>query len=64
MEHLTLESCHIKKVGSGLNDKRKHLQKLLTMVGNHEVRNVYITYKDRLTRFGFKLLRRLLNELV
>ena len=46
----------LKEVGSGLNDKRKQLQKLLVMVGNHEVRNVYITYKDRLTRFGFHYL--------
>ena len=51
----------LKEVGSGLNDKRKQLQKLLTMVGNHEVRNVYITYKDRLTRFGFHYLETLFN---
>lgn len=31
------------------------------MVGNHEVRNVYIAYKDRLTRFGFHYLETLFN---
>lgn len=46
----------LKEVGSGLNDKRKQLQKLLKMVCNNEVRNVYVTYKDRLTRFGFNYL--------
>ena len=46
----------LKEVGSGLNDKRKQLQKLLKMVCNNEVRNVYVTYKDRLTRFGFHYL--------
>lgn len=46
----------LKEVGSGLNDKRPNLQKLLTMVCKNEVRNVYITYKDRLTRFGFHYL--------
>jgi len=46
----------LKEVGSGLNDKRVQLQKLLKMAANNEVRNVYITYKDRLTRFGFHYL--------
>lgn len=46
----------LKEVGSGLNDKRVQLQKLLTMVCNNEVRNVYVTYKDRLTRFGYHYL--------
>ena len=46
----------LKEVGSGLNDKRPNLQKLLAMVCKNEVRNVYVTYKDRLTRFGFHYL--------
>ena len=46
----------LKEVGSGLNDNRKYLQKLLWMVSRNEVRNVYVTYKDRLTRFGFRYL--------
>lgn len=46
----------LKEVGSGLNDNRKHLQKLLSMVCRNEVRNVYVTYKDRLTRFGYHYL--------
>ena len=46
----------LKDVGSGLNEKRVNFQKLLTMVCNNEVRNVYVTYKDRLTRFGFYYL--------
>lgn len=51
----------LKEVGSGLNDKRKKLQQLLTMVSKGEVRNVYITYKDRLTRFGFNYLEIMFN---
>ena len=46
----------LKEVGSGLNDGRVQLQKLLHMVCRGEVRNVYITYKDRLTRFGYRYL--------
>ena len=51
----------LKEVGSGLNDKRKLLQQLLMMVSRREVRNVYITYKDRLTRFGFHYLETMFN---
>jgi len=36
----------LKRVGSGLNDKRVQLQKLLNMVTKNEVRNVYITSSD------------------
>ena len=46
----------LKEVGSGLNDSRKELQKLLQMICRNEVRNVYVTYRDRLTRFGFHYL--------
>ena len=38
-------------------DKRKQLQKLLRMVLNNEVSRIFITYEDRLTRFGFEYLR-------
>ena len=43
----------LKEIGSGLNDKRKQLQKLIGMVMEDEVQTVYVTYKDRLTRFRF-----------
>lgn len=46
----------IKEVGSGLNDKRKGLLDLIKDVHEGKVRNVYITYKDRLTRFGYNYL--------
>ena len=46
----------LKEVGSGLNDKRVQLQKLLKMVANNEVRNVYVTYKDRFTHFWYHYL--------
>lgn len=47
----------LSEVGSGLNDKRKQLQKLLRMVLNNEVSRIFITYEDRLTRFGFEYLK-------
>lgn len=48
----------LKEVGSGLNDNRPKLMQLIDMVMANEVRNVYITYKDRLTRFGFHYLEK------
>lgn len=47
----------LKECGSGLNDKRPKLQQLLDMVLEDKVRNVYVTYADRLTRFGYEYLR-------
>lgn len=47
----------LKECGSGLNDKRPKLQQLLDMVLHDKVRNVYVTYNDRLTRFGYEYLR-------
>ena len=42
----------LKDIGSGLNGKRRQLQKLIGMVLDDEVQTVYVIYKDRLTRFG------------
>lgn len=49
------------EVGSGLNDHRKKLQQLLKMVMNNEVNRVFVTYRDRLTRFGFNYLKTMFN---
>ena len=43
-------------VGSGLNTNRKGLLKLFDYVVNRQVDIVVVTYKDRLTRFGFEYL--------
>lgn len=49
-------------VGSGLNDKRKGLLKLMSMASKKEITHVYIRYKDRLTRFGFNYLEVYMNS--
>ena len=43
-------------ITSGLNEKRHGLNKLFQLVNRGEVDVVVITYKDRLTRFGFRYL--------
>ena len=46
-----------KEVGSGLNDKRPKLKKLIEIIEDDQVRNIYVSYKDRLTRSGFEYLK-------
>lgn len=46
----------IKEIGSGLNDRRPKLFRVLRMVAERKVDVVIIEYKDRLTRFGFNYL--------
>lgn len=45
-------------VGSGLNTKRSNLNSLIDCIFTHNVSYVYITYRDRLTRFGFEYLEK------
>lgn len=42
------------EVASGMNENREKFNELLDMVMNNEVDTVYVTYKDRLTRFGYE----------
>lgn len=44
------------EIGSGLNDKREKLHQLLDMVLQDKVDRIFVTYRDRLTRFGFHYL--------
>ena len=51
-----------KDVGSGLNARRKNLWKLLRDARKGVFSQVLLTYKDRLTRFGFEYLKNYLAE--
>lgn len=48
----------LSEVGSGLNDKRKKLDQLLDMVLQDKVDRIFVTSRDRLTRFGFHYLEK------
>lgn len=52
----------IKDNGSGLNENRKGLQKLLKLAQERKINTVYITTQDRLAIFGYTHLERLLEE--
>jgi excisionase family DNA binding protein len=43
-------------IGSGLNARRRRLGQLLELARHRSIRAVAMTYKDRLTRFGFEYL--------
>ena len=47
----------VKEIGSGVNDTRPKLMKLLT---DPSVTRIVVEHKDRLTRFGFNYLEKLL----
>jgi putative resolvase len=47
-----------KEIASGMNDKRPKLMKLLDSKPTH----IIVEHKDRLTRFGFNYLEKLLNQ--
>ena len=49
---------NIKEIGSGLNDNRKKLLKIL-QEDDYDV--IIVEHKDRLTRFGFNYIETLLN---
>lgn len=49
----------ISDVASGLNDNRKGLAKLINLVQTGNVKRIYISYKDRLTRFGFNYIKQI-----
>ena len=46
----------IEDIGSGINYKKKGLQKLISMISNKEISKIVILYKDRLVRFGFEII--------
>ncbi|WP_369524183.1 IS607 family transposase [Ileibacterium valens] len=47
---------------SGLNTTRKGLSRMLDLIEQDQVKTVFITHKDRLTRFGFEFIERLCKE--
>jgi excisionase family DNA binding protein len=53
----------ITDVSSGLNDKRKGLLKLISLAQEEKISDVAITFKDRLTRFGYHYLEQFFSSL-
>ena len=51
----------ISDIGSGINYKRKGLEKLIKQITFGEVDKVVVLYKDRLVRFGFEMIEYIAN---
>ena len=49
----------VKEVGSGINDKRR---KLLKLLADPTITVIVVEHKDRLTRFGFRYIETLLEQ--
>ena len=50
------------EIASGLNDNRKELNRLLFNIQNRKIKTVYISFKDRLTRFGFNYFKEIFKN--
>ncbi len=46
----------ISDIGSGINYKKRGLKELLRLVSTNQIDKLYISYKDRLVRFGYELI--------
>ena len=52
----------IKDIGSGLNFKRKGFNTILDIAFKGDIGEVVVTHKDRLCRFGFELVLRIIES--
>lgn len=50
------------EIASGMNDSRKEFNKLIDLVLSGKVDRVYVSFKDRLTRFGFEHIQNLFKR--
>jgi hypothetical protein len=50
------------EIASGMNENRSEFNKMITSVLNNEISNIFITYKDRFTRFGFDYFQNICKQ--
>ena len=60
-QNWTVEKTY-KDVGSGLNEDRRQLNKMLDEISSQNFGRILITYQDRLTRFGYSYLERYIED--
>lgn len=46
-------------LGSGLNFKKKGLNKLIELIISHQIKEIIVTHKDRMLRFGLEIILKL-----
>lgn len=47
-------------IASGMNDDRTDFNRMLSLCVEEKIKTIYVTYKDRLTRFGFGYIEKFL----
>jgi predicted site-specific integrase-resolvase len=52
----------ITDVGSGINYERNGLNEIIDIAIRGELEELVITYKDRLTRFGYEMIERIIKK--
>ncbi|MHC1635309.1 MAG: IS607 family transposase [Candidatus Methanospirareceae archaeon] len=52
----------IEDIGSGLNERRRGLKKLLKLIREGKVKKVVVEYEDRLARFGLRYLKEIFDD--
>lgn len=52
----------IKDIGSGINMNRRGLNKIIDYAIDGKIKEVVVAHKDRLSRFGFPLIERLIKK--
>ena len=51
-----------KEISSGLNENRNKFNEIINMVLENKVNKIFISYKDRLSRFGFKYFENMFKK--
>ena len=46
----------ISDIGSGINYNKRGLKELLKLISTNQIERLYLSFKDRLVRFGFELI--------
>jgi putative resolvase len=66
LEYCVSKKYHVEyildEVGSGLNDKRKKLSKLMELAEQHKISKVLVEHKDQLTRFNYEIMVRFFSS--
>jgi predicted site-specific integrase-resolvase len=52
----------IQDIGSGINMNRKGLNRIIDLAIDGKVKEVVVAYKDRLTRFGYDMIERIIQK--
>ncbi len=67
LEQFALENGYtnlvkFRDIASGLNPKRRGLQRIFKLIDANQIDTIIVNYKDRLTRFGFEYLESYFNS--